>query len=41
MKDFVIQYFDENGDLKVAHVRAYTKDEAVEKFCDILEKEGE
>ena len=41
MKDFVIQYFDVDGELKVAHVRARTKDEAVEKFCDLLEKGGE
>lgn len=29
------------AELKVAHVKARTKDEAVEKFCDLLEKGGE
>lgn len=32
MKEFTIQYFDDSGNLRVAHVKARSKEEAVEKF---------
>ena len=32
MKEFTIQYFDEDGNLRVAYIKARTKEEAVEKF---------
>lgn len=40
MKDFMIQYFDADGELKVAHIKAHDKDEAIDKFWAIIEKGG-
>lgn len=32
MKVYAIQYFDMDGELKVAYIRARSKEEAIEKF---------
>ena len=32
MKEFALQYIDDDGNIRIAYIRAATKDEAVDKF---------